>query len=121
MYEVKVLNKSKKIMLLKWAGIVKKEDVSQVNTLLNQLHEEIGKGKFYLLVDCSDLQVFAPETKDLIIEQQKMFIPHIIKVASVMQKTLTKIQLKETRDKAGNHVETQFETYDEALHFLEKQ
>lgn len=121
MYEVKIIDKHKPILYLKWEGKVKKHEVEEVNEKLKELIKEINNKNFYFLVDVKELNVFMPETKEAIIEQQKLFVPQIIKIASVMKNVLTKVQLKETREKAKNDKEVQFGTYEEALQFLKKQ
>lgn len=122
MYEVKVLNKFKKIAYLKWEGIVKAEEVASANEELLKIYkDDFHSNKFYLLVDASKLMMFKPETKQLIIEQQKLFGPKLIKVADVIKGNLTKAQLKKANDDAELSIVTRFDDFNEALRFLETQ
>lgn len=117
MYEVKIIDKQKPVILLRWQGIISKEDVLTANELLEKAFREVNY-KSYFLVDVSELKIFAPDTKDAIIEQQKRFLPYMTAIASVMNKALVTKQLAQTRKEAGNNKETPFTSFDEALAYL---
>lgn len=116
MYEVKVLDQQKPIILLRWVGIVSKQEVLEANELLEVAFRTTGEA--YFLVDVSELKVFASDTKDAIIDQQKRFLPMMKAIASVMNKALVIKQLAETRREAGNDKEKPFTTFEEALAYL---
>ena len=116
MYEVKILDRNKPIILLRWQGIVSKKEVLEANELLERAFREVGKA--YFLVDVSELKVFSPDTKEAIIEQQIRFLPFMITIASVMSKAIVIKQLEETRAEAGNEKEKPFTTFEEALAYL---
>lgn len=119
MYEVKILNKQKKIAYVKWSGVVKPAEVPVVTEKLLKIYEEFNKKRFYIIIDASSLNVFPPETKTLIIEQQKTIVPLLFEVAEISPKTLTKRQLGDTKEAAGNEIAVHFKSVDEALKHLE--
>lgn len=117
MYEVKIIDKQKPIILLRWQGIISKQEVLSANEELEKAFREVGN-LAYFLVDVSELKIFAPDTKEAIIDQQKRFLPYMKAIASVMNKALVTKQLAETRKEAGNEKETPFTSFDEAFAYL---
>ncbi|WP_102026526.1 hypothetical protein [Salirhabdus sp. Marseille-P4669] len=121
MYSVKVLDKAKKIAMLKWEGVVKVEEVNDASKQLDDVYRTFGSQKFYLMVDVKDLKVFSPDTKEAIVEQQKWIKDKLHVSAVVMDKKLIEVQLKEVGQKSSvNSLEVPFPTYEEALAYLEK-
>ena len=93
-YQVKIINKDKKIAMLKWEGMVKASEIKEVDSELKRFKEEFNNEKFYLIVDVKDLKVFSPDAKELIVEQQKWIKSSLHVSAVVMDKKLIERQLK---------------------------
>ncbi|WP_042149462.1 hypothetical protein [Paucisalibacillus sp. EB02] len=120
MYTVKVINKEKKIGMLKWEGMVKATEIDNATTDLKELHKKFGNQKYYLLVDVKDLKVFSPDAKEKIVEQQKWIKSSLHVSAVVMDKKLIERQLKELGSKSStDEIEVPFPTYKDAIAYLE--
>lgn len=120
-YQVKIINKDKKIAMLKWEGMVKASEIKEVDSELKRFKEEFNNEKFYLIVDVKDLKVFSPGAKELIVEQQKWIKSSLHVSAVVMDKKLIERQLKELGSKSTtNEIEVPFPTYEEALAYVEE-
>jgi len=120
MYEVKILDEVKKIAYLKWEGTVKVAEVKECNKQMEEICELFKNEKFYLVVDVRELKVFSSETKELIIEQQKQFVPKIYEVAEVVNGIITKNQMEETKKKANNNITKTYNSLDDAVKHLRK-
>lgn len=120
MHKLEILNEKKKIVLLKWSGIIKVEEIKEVNGKIEEVFEKLKKEKFYLIVEMTELKIFAPDAKEAIIEQQKLTVPKLIEVVDVIDKALTKTQIKQTKAEANNIYDHEFKTVEEARKYFEK-
>lgn len=119
MYKVEIIDKAKKIGMLKWEGMVKGQEIEEVNEHLKRMKETFGNQKFYLIVDVRDLKIFGSDAKEKIIEQQKWIKSSLHVSAVVMGKKLIEKQLEELGERSTtNEIEKPFTTYEEALAYV---
>lgn len=116
LFNVKVLDKEKHILFLKWHGIVNAKEVENATKEMNDIYiKDFNQKKFYIIVDTSELKVFNPETKEEIVKQQKWINDKIYSTHVVAESSLTKRQLKQTHVDSGITNEFFFDNFDEAL------
>lgn len=120
MYEVKILNESKKIVYLRWEGVVKPSEVGKATEEMLTAYKKLGEKKFYILVDMTKFVVFAPETKELIVEQQKTVVPLVHVAADVFKSVLSEKHVDEAKEKANHQKAKNFKSVEEARKFLEE-
>lgn len=119
MHKVEVLNKHKKIVLLKWDGSIAADEVKQANDEIEVELKKIGV-PFQLLVDTSNMKLTSKEAELAFVNQQKQFLPRITRLAVVNKSDLTKLQLRKMGEQSQNQKENFFNDFKEALAFLEK-
>lgn len=119
MHQFKIINDRKKIVYLKWEGIVSAEEAKEVTKKLKEAYEKLGNKKYYIIIDVTTLQVFPKETMPFIIEQQKEAMKYVIEVADLIPKAITKVQLEKSKVEAGNDKTKGFSELDEAILYLE--
>ena len=117
---VKRLDSSKPIIELVWEGIVSPEQVEQTNAEIKKIAEQLGNS-FDVLVDMRSMKAFPQDTKEKIVEHQKLLAQWGMKRASVaVGGAIAKMQLNRISKESEHQTEFQWETYDEALAFLLK-
>lgn len=117
---VRLLDSDTSILEIIWDGIVTPEQVEQVNIQIQQLSKSLGNS-FDVLVDMRNMKAFPQDTKDKIVEHQKMLTQMGMKRASVaVGGAIAKMQLNRISKDSNHQTEFQWETYDEALAFLLK-
>ena len=120
MWEVKIVDRNKKIIGLKWSGNVKKEEVAEANQQLEKCINELQADSFDLIVEMDNMMAFSKETQQEIVEQQKWVIGKGMKRAAVVvDKATTKMQLRRTSKESNNTNEHFFSSYEDALSFLQ--
>jgi len=120
MWEVKIVDRNKKIIGLKWSGNVKKEEVAEANQQLEKCINELQADSFDLIVEMDNMMAFSKETQQEIVEQQKWVIGKGMKRAAVVvDKATTKMQLRRTSKESNNANEHFFSSYEDALSFLQ--
>lgn len=119
MYEVKLLDKHKKIVYLKWFDKVRENEVSQATEEIATIYHQLGQQKFYIIVDITELKVFSPETKKEIVKQQQWIADKIIQACDVTGSVLTKRQLQENHKNSSiQNAVIFFETVEKAMEYL---
>lgn len=117
---VRLLDSDTSILEIIWDGIVTPEQVEQANIQIQQLSKSLGDS-FDVLVDMRNMKAFPQDTKDKIVEHQKMLTQMGMKRASVaVGGAIAKMQLNRISKDSNHQTEFQWETYDEALAFLLK-
>ncbi|KQY87105.1 hypothetical protein ASD24_26895 [Paenibacillus sp. Root52] len=117
---VRLLDSDTPIMEIIWDGIVTPEQVEQANIQIQQLSKSLGDS-FDVLVDMRNMKAFPQDTKEKIVEHQKMLTQLGMKRASVaVGGAIAKMQLNRISKDSNHQTEFQWETYDEALAFLLK-
>ncbi|MFJ2048197.1 hypothetical protein ACIOBL_31895 [Paenibacillus taichungensis] len=115
---VKRLDSPKPIIEIVWEGIVSPEQVEQTNTEIKKIAEQLGNS-FDVLVDMRNMKAFPQDTKEKIVEHQKLLAQWGMKRASVaVGGAIAKMQLNRISKESQHQTEFQWETYDEALAFL---
>lgn len=117
---VRRLDSTKPIIEIIWEGIVSPEHVEQANTEIQRIAEQLGNS-FDVLVDMRNMKAFPQDTKEKIVEHQKLLTQWGMKRASVaVGGAIAKMQLNRISKESAHQTEFQWETYDEALSFLLK-
>ncbi|WP_128099928.1 hypothetical protein [Paenibacillus sp. DCT19] len=117
---VRLLDSDTSILEIIWDGIVTPEQVEQANIQIQQLSTSLGDS-FDVLVDMRNMKAFPQDTKEKIVEHQKMLTQMGMKRASVaVGGAIAKMQLNRISKDSNHQTEFQWETYDEALAFLLK-
>ncbi|MCG7380988.1 hypothetical protein MH215_28835 [Paenibacillus sp. ACRSA] len=117
---VRLLDSDTPILEIIWDGIVTPEQVEQANIQIQQLSNSLGDS-FDVLVDMRNMKAFPQDTKEKIVEHQKMLTQLGMKRASVaVGGAIAKMQLNRISKDSNHQTEFQWETYDEALAFLLK-
>ncbi|SDM46655.1 MULTISPECIES: hypothetical protein [unclassified Paenibacillus] len=115
---VKRLDSPKPIIEIVWEGMVSPEQVEQTNTEIKKIAEQLGNS-FDVLVDMRNMKAFPQDTKEKIVEHQKLLAQWGMKRASVaVGGAIAKMQLNRISKESQHQTEFQWETYDEALAFL---
>lgn len=115
---VKRLDSPKPIIEIVWEGMVSPEQVEQTNTEIKKIAEQLGNS-FDLLVDMRNMKAFPQDTKEKMVEHQKLLAQWGMKRASVaVGGAIAKMQLNRISKESQHQTEFQWETYDEALAFL---
>jgi len=117
MFKVEVLDKPKKVVLLKWDGVISKEEVADSNNKLEETIKGLGT-PFRLLVDTSGMKLIKPDALEDFTKQQLQFLSRIDRLGVVNTSQLTKLQLRKMSEKAQNEQENFFTSYEDALAFL---
>ncbi|PGK51356.1 hypothetical protein CN918_26560 [Priestia megaterium] len=118
MIEFKILDKQKPILYVKFSGNTTVEEIEQVERLMKEAYEELGRRKFYILGDSSEAKVLGSDTKKAFIEHQLRFTDYVLGVATVRTKAIIRNQFKSINEETGNNLETDFDSYEKALAFL---
>lgn len=114
----RILDEQKRIIEIIWSGLVKPDKVEEVNQKVEQYAEQLGHC-FDVLVDMRDVKVFIPETKEKLVEHQKLLKEWGMKRASVaVGGAIAKMQLNRVAKESDHQTEYQWETVEEALEFL---
>ncbi|WP_342553824.1 hypothetical protein [Paenibacillus sp. FSL R7-0652] len=117
---VRRLDSTKPIIEITWEGIVSPEQVEQTNAEIEIIAPQLGDS-FDVLVDMVHMKAFPQDTKDKIVEHQKLLKDLGMKRASVaVGGAIAKMQLNRISKESEHQTEYQWETYDEALAFLLK-
>ncbi|OAX45508.1 MULTISPECIES: STAS/SEC14 domain-containing protein [unclassified Paenibacillus] len=115
---VKRLDSPKPIIEIVWEGMVSPEQVEQTNTEIKKIAEQLGNS-FDVLVDMRNMKAFPQDTKEKMVEHQKLLAQWGMKRASVaVGGAIAKMQLNRISKESQHQTEFQWETYDEALAFL---
>ncbi|WP_026691706.1 hypothetical protein [Alteribacter aurantiacus] len=121
MWDVKIVDTSKKVILLKWAGMVRPKEVGEANKKLAECIDQLGEG-FDMIVDMAELKVWTPETQQEIVKHQQWLISAGLgKAAVVVNGAIAKMQLKRTAKESNHSNEHHFTSFDEAMAFLQKE
>lgn len=98
--------------------MVSPEQVEQTNTEIKKIAEQLGNS-FDVLVDMRNMKAFPQDTKEKMVEHQKLLAQWGMKRASVaVGGAIAKMQLNRISKESQHQTEFQWETYDEALAFL---
>ncbi|RAI83899.1 MULTISPECIES: hypothetical protein [Paenibacillus] len=115
---VKRLNSPKPIIEIVWEGVVTPEQVEQTNIEIKKIAEQLGNS-FDVLVDMRNMKAFPQDTKEKMVEHQKLLAQWGMKRASVaVGGAIAKMQLNRISKESQHQTEFQWETYDDALAFL---
>ncbi|MFZ3590254.1 hypothetical protein ACOI1C_13555 [Bacillus sp. DJP31] len=121
MYEVKIVDQSKKIIGLKWVGPLEPEHVEQANKELEKLITSLRSSTFDLVVDMRESGVLKTETQKKLEEHQRWLLTKGMNRAAVVFKSaVVKLQLSRTARNSDHKNEFHFDNYDDALNFLLK-
>ncbi|WP_342571613.1 hypothetical protein MKY85_01595 [Paenibacillus sp. FSL R5-0749] len=117
---VRRLDSTKPIIEIIWEGIVTPEHVEQANKEIQRIAAQLGNS-FDVLVDMRTMKAFPQDTKEKIVEHQKLLLDWGMQRASVaVGGAIAKMQLNRISKESAHQTEFQWETYDEALAFLLK-
>lgn len=120
MWSVELIDPSKRIVELVWAGKIMPEEVEQANEKLVAIIDQFGGQPFDALVNMSDFISFPASTQRLIAEQQKLVIEKgMRRSAVVVPSSVVKAGLNMIAKKSGHDNEYHFENREEALAFLQ--
>lgn len=120
MWSVELLDPSKRIVELVWAGKIEPEEVPQANARLEEVIDGFNGQPFDVLVDMSKFVSFPASTQHLIAEQQKMVIEKgMRRSAVVVPSNVVKAGLNMIAKKSGHVTEYHFATREEAYAFLQ--
>ncbi|MBU5356497.1 hypothetical protein ACN9MH_01640 [Paenibacillus silvae] len=115
---VRRLDSTKPIIEITWEGIVSPEQVEEVNVQVEKMAPQLGNS-FDVLVNMIHMKAFPQDTKEKIVEHQKLLKDLGMKRASVaVGGAIAKMQLHRISKESEHQTEFQWETYDEALAFL---
>ncbi|ADU29172.1 STAS/SEC14 domain-containing protein [Evansella cellulosilytica] len=119
MFEVKVLDVSKKIMYIKWSGMVEPEEVREATNRITELLKGFPSSGFDVLVEMVDVTVMKQDTREELVKHQEWLKEAGMKRAAVVvEGAVAKMQLKRTAKQSNHSEEYHFNSYDEAFHFL---
>ncbi|WFR63470.1 hypothetical protein P9222_03685 [Paenibacillus amylolyticus] len=117
---VRRLDSTKPIIEIVWEGIVTPEHVEQTNKDIQRIATQL-ENSFDVLVDMRTMKAFPQNTKEKIVEHQKLLLEWGMKRASVaVGGAIAKMQLNRISKESAHQTEFQWETYEEALAFLLK-
>ncbi|PQP83850.1 hypothetical protein C0Q44_04120 [Paenibacillus sp. PCH8] len=117
---VRRLDSTNPIIEIVWEGIVTPEHVEQTNKEIQRIAAQLGNS-FDVLVDMRTMKAFPQDTKEKIVDHQKLLLEWGMKRASVaVGGAIAKMQLNRISKESAHQTEFQWETYDEALAFLLK-
>lgn len=119
MYEIQIIDYTKPIITLTLSDIITKSEIQALNEELEEARLNTGIETFYFLVDTSALKVFAPDTKEDMIQQQKRFAPYIVANAFVITSSAIFVQLQESHMFSGKEKDKQFEDFESAWRYLQ--
>ncbi|MDN4605767.1 STAS/SEC14 domain-containing protein [Paenibacillus sp. F6_3S_P_1C] len=115
---VKRLDSPQPIIEIVWEGMVSPEQVEQTNNEIKKIADQLGNS-FDLLVDMRNMKAFPQDTKEKMVEHQKLLAQWGMKRASVaVGGAIAKMQLNRISKESQHQTEFQWETIDEALAFL---
>ncbi|MDG5786756.1 hypothetical protein QA612_04575 [Evansella sp. AB-P1] len=119
MHDVKLLDKEKKILLIKWIGMVEPNEILEANTKLKESIESFSSPGFDLLVDMTNVKVMKQDTRDELVKHQQMLLTlGMNRAAVVVQGALAKMQLNRTTRESKHEREFHFDTYEQAYKYL---
>ena len=119
MYEVKIIDKSKKIVGISWIGKVTPDDVRQANDKLAVIMKELASEQFDVLVNMSEITVLLQDTQKEIVKHQEWLLQNgMQRAAVIVSSTIAKMQLKRTAKESEHSNEYHFQSETEALEFL---
>lgn len=120
MWHVEILSKEKSVLGLTWQGLVKREEILAANQKIDELHKEIGGGRFDLLVRMVDFSAFPQDSQKELANHQRWLLEMGMQRAAVVvgSKVITKVQLSRTAKESGHNREFQFATDEDARAFL---
>lgn len=117
---VRRLDSKEPIIEIIWDGMVSPEEVEQTNREIQHIAQQLDHS-FDVLVDMRNMKAFSQETKEKIVEHQKLLTQWGMRRASVaVGSAIAKMQLNRISKESEHQTEFQWETYDEALAFLTK-
>lgn len=118
MYKIDILDQHKPIVMLKWSGVIGKEEALAVIPDLLAVGDKVG-GKFYFLVDLTEMKLSNIVAE--FAEHQRATLHMIHSIAVVNTSPTNKLMVRKMAQASNNDKESFFESYDEALAWLKKQ
>ncbi|MCI3927025.1 hypothetical protein MO973_43325 [Paenibacillus sp. TRM 82003] len=114
----KLLDENRRIIEIVWEGIVKPEDVEETTRAIEAVVPKLGS-RFDVLVDMRNLKAFPQDTKQALVEHQRLLKEWGMQRASVaVGGAIAKMQLNRVAKESDHQTEFQWETYEEAKDFL---
>ncbi|WP_166243276.1 hypothetical protein [Paenibacillus turpanensis] len=114
----KLLDEKNRIIEIIWDGLVSPEQVEAVNQQVEKFAKQLG-GRFDVLVDMRSVKAFPQDTKEKLVEHQKLLKDWGMSRASVaVGGAIAKMQLNRVAKESDHQTEYQWESYEEALQFL---
>ncbi|WP_027964997.1 STAS/SEC14 domain-containing protein [Halalkalibacillus halophilus] len=119
MYEVKLFDRSKRIVKISWIGNVQPEEVRQANEELDTIIKQFRGKPFDVMVNMKEVKVMIQDTqKELVKHQEWLLEQGMNRAAVVVEGNLAKMQLKRTAKESEHSNEFHFNSDEEAHDFL---
>lgn len=115
MHKLEIIDSQKPIVLLKWIGVVDKEEALAIIPEIKAVHEKLGRN-FYFIVDTSEFKLTTANEE--FVEHQRVSLPLINKIAVVVNSSVTKLQIRKMAEGSKNDKEAFFNNYEECVAYL---
>ncbi|WJH36921.1 hypothetical protein N6H14_15225 [Paenibacillus sp. CC-CFT747] len=116
--QARLMDTSKRIVEIVWTQETTPDDINRVTEQIRSMAEKIGSPIKYI-VDMRTVKAFRPDSQLALVEHQKELTTiGMSHAAVIVEGTIAKLQLKRSAKSAGNPVESHWNSYEEALHFL---
>ena len=117
MVEVQILDYQKRIVQICFSQFVSYEELKEGMEGLQQCYKLLQFQNFHLLIDATNLSLFAPDSKYGLIQLQQQYADYVERIAFVVRNQMIFEQWSETHKRDSNLLQ-RFLTHEEAYHYL---